>query len=90
VHTPGHTRGHTAFLLPRDGGILVAGDAATNIGRLRPGDHWLAAAVTDDRAAARASFRHLAGFDFEIAVFGHGSPILSGAAERFREADQRR
>jgi glyoxylase-like metal-dependent hydrolase (beta-lactamase superfamily II) len=84
IHTPGHTTGHVSFLLPRAGGVLIAGDAATNVGRLRSGGHWLAAMVSDDIAAARASFRLLADLEFEIAVFGHGAPLLSGAAERFR------
>ena len=85
LHTPGHTGGHLSFLLPRGGGVLIAGDAATNVGRLRSGGHRLAAIVSDDVAAADASFRRLAGLDFETAVFGHGAPLLSGAAERFRQ-----
>jgi glyoxylase-like metal-dependent hydrolase (beta-lactamase superfamily II) len=86
VHTPGHTLGHTAFLLPRDGGVLIAGDAATNIGRVRPGNHWLANVVTEDRTAAGSSFHLLADLEFDVAVFGHGSPILSGASAQFRAA----
>ena len=35
VHTPGHTAGHLALLLPRDGGVLFVGDAAANM--LKPG-----------------------------------------------------
>jgi glyoxylase-like metal-dependent hydrolase (beta-lactamase superfamily II) len=85
VHTPGHTPGHVAFLVPRDGGILIAGDAATNFGRLRSGGHRLAAMVSDDLAAARDSFRRMASLEFEVAVFGHGTPLRSGAAEQFRE-----
>ena len=37
VHTPGHTAGHLALLLPRDGGVLFTGDAATNLLRLGVG-----------------------------------------------------
>ena len=37
LHTPGHTAGHLALLLPRDGGVLFAGDAATNFLRLGVG-----------------------------------------------------
>ena len=37
LHTPGHTAGHLALLLPRDGGVLFAGDAATNLLRLGVG-----------------------------------------------------
>jgi hypothetical protein len=67
-------------------GLLIVGDAATNIGRVRTGNHWLASVVTEDMAAARTSFHLLAGPEFEVAVFGHGSPILSGASEQFRAA----
>lgn len=84
LHTPGHTPGHTAYLLARAGGVLVTGDAATNVGRLRCGSHRLGAMVTDDRAQAAASFDRLARLEFEVAVFGHGAPILANAAERFR------
>ncbi len=38
LHTPGHTAGHVALLWRRDGGVLFAGDAATNFraARRRP------------------------------------------------------
>jgi len=88
LHTPGHTPGHTAFLLPRDGGVLLAGDAAINIGRLRSAGHWLAI-TTQDRDAAAASFRRLAALDFQVAAFGHGAPIRTGAAAHFRRAAAR-
>ena len=31
IHTPGHTAGHLALLLPREGGVLFVGDAASNM-----------------------------------------------------------
>jgi hypothetical protein len=40
--------------------------------------------VTADPAAAAASAAKLASLRFEIAVFGHGSPLTERAVERFR------
>jgi glyoxylase-like metal-dependent hydrolase (beta-lactamase superfamily II) len=78
VHTPGHTAGHLSLLLPRDGGVLFTGDAATNFGRLGAGP------IYEDVAEGRRSLEKLAALDFETALFSHGRPIRSGAGERFR------
>jgi glyoxylase-like metal-dependent hydrolase (beta-lactamase superfamily II) len=79
VHTPGHTAGHLALLLPRDGGVLFVGDAATNYGRLG------SAPIYEDIAEGERSLRRLAALDFEVAAFSHGSTMLSGASARFRK-----
>ncbi len=79
IHTPGHSAGHLALLLPRDGGVLFVGDAATNILRLS----W--SPIFEDVAEGERSLRKLAALDFEVAAFAHGRPIRSGAAHRFRE-----
>ncbi len=80
VSAPGHTEGHIALLLPRDGGVLIAGDAATNVGgRLGVGP------VYEDVGEGMLSLRRLAGLEFETALFSHGRPITPGAAVRFRE-----
>ena len=83
LHTPGHTRGHTSFLLDRAGGVLFAGDVAGGgrNGRLRRSPRM----VTEDSAAESASITRLAELTFEAAVFGHGKPISREAASRFRE-----
>jgi glyoxylase-like metal-dependent hydrolase (beta-lactamase superfamily II) len=81
LHTPGHTRGHVSFLVERGGGVLLAGDAVGNLrGRLRGSPRPL----TADRRAAAESVAKLASLRFEIAVFGHGSPLTERAVERFR------
>jgi len=79
IDTPGHTPGHVSFLLDRDGGLLIVGDAAVaKKGAINRG--WMnRAEPTFD-----ASLRHIAEFDFEKAVFGHAAPIQSGAAAAFR------
>jgi glyoxylase-like metal-dependent hydrolase (beta-lactamase superfamily II) len=80
IFTPGHTAGHLALLLPRDGGVLFVGDTATNYaGRLSYGP------IYEDVAAGEASLHRLAGLQFEVAAFSHGRPIRAHASERFRK-----
>ncbi len=78
VHTPGHTAGHLSLLLPRDGGVLVVGDAATNWARLGVGP------IYEDVDEGRRSLSKLAELPFETALFSHGRPLGPGAAARFR------
>ena len=78
VFTPGHTAGHLALLLPRAGGVLFVGDAATNFGRLSWGP------IYEDVAEGERSLRKLAALDFEVAAFSHGRTLRSGAAAKFR------
>ncbi|MCX6363422.1 MAG: MBL fold metallo-hydrolase [Actinobacteria bacterium] len=78
VYTPGHTAGHLALLLPRDGGVLFVGDAATNFARLSWGP------IYEDVSEGRASLAKLAALDFQVAAFAHGRAIRARAGERFR------
>ena len=78
VCTPGHTLGHLAMLLPRDGGVLFTGDAATNFGRLGAGP------IYEDVDEGMRSLRRLSELEFETALFSHGRPLKPRAAERFR------
>ncbi len=78
LHTPGHTAGHLALLLPRDGGVLFTGDAATNFVRLGVGP------IYEDVDEGMRSLRRLAELQFETALFSHGRPLSPRAAERFR------
>jgi len=76
IETPGHTPGHISVLDPI-AGILVAGDA------LNGADGGVAGPTpdfSDDIDLANASVAKIAGFDFEIALFGHGEPVLAGAS----------
>ncbi|MEJ7785294.1 MAG: MBL fold metallo-hydrolase, partial [Solirubrobacteraceae bacterium] len=77
VATPGHTAGHVS-LLWEDRGICFTGDAAANITRVGPHP------ANDDPARARVAFATLAAQSFEVACFGHGRTLKSGAAERLR------
>lgn len=76
IETPGHTAGHISVFDPV-AGILVTGDALNGEsgGVVGPNPGF-----SEDIDAANASVAVLAGFDYEIALFGHGEPILSGAS----------
>ena len=78
VHTPGHTLGHLALLLPKSGGVLFTGDAATNFVRLGVGP------IYEDVADGMRSLGRLSRLEFDTAVFSHGRPLRPRAAERFR------
>ena len=85
IDTAGHTPGHTSYLLDRDGGLLLVGDAAwsTKDGRVKRGY------VNRSTPEVDGSLRHLAEFEFEIAAFCHSQPIrtqASGAFRRFAES----
>ena len=80
IDTPGHTPGHTSYLLDRAGGVLLVGDAAvaTKDGRVKR--------VSFNRSTPEidGSLCHLAGFEFEVAAFCHSKPIRSQASAAFR------
>ena len=81
IETPGHTAGHISVLDPV-AGVLVAGDA------LNGAEGGLVGAspdFSDDMRAANASAVKLAGFDYEVALFGHGEPVLEGASRLVAE-----
>lgn len=77
VHTPGHSSNHVSLLWKRDRGVLFTGDAAGNNVGL---DYSLG---YEDFELGKSSLRKLADLEFEVAVFGHGKPLLSGASSRF-------
>ncbi|MFE0464009.1 MBL fold metallo-hydrolase [Kitasatospora sp. NPDC058965] len=79
VAVPGHTDGSIAIHLPGPN-VLFTGDAVSNVERTRMG------VFNTDRARAAASVRRLAELGAETAVFGHGTPIASGAAQALRDA----
>lgn len=84
IATPGHCAGQVAVLLHRDGGILLAGDVAANFGA--PATSM----VNEDLALAERSLQAVAERDFEIAVFGHGPTLTSGASAAFADGGRQR
>ena len=79
VSVPGHTDGSIALHLPGPG-VLVTGDAISNMERTRMG------VFNTDRARAVNAVRRLAALAPETAVFGHGAPIRTDAATALRAA----
>lgn len=75
LHTPGHSPGHMA-LWHKERGLLIAGDALNNrngkLGAPPP-------IVTPKLAMARESIVKLGKLNYEVACFGHGPPLRSGA-----------
>ncbi len=79
IHTPGHTLGHLALLLPREGGVLFVGDAANHTARLTLGP------LHEHASESRGSIAKLAALEFEVACFAHGRAIRHGASAAFGE-----
>jgi len=75
VHTPGHTRGHSALLFAERGAVMV-GDAfctwhpVTGVS----GPHLLPRSFNVDSAQALASLERLRRLDVSVTLCGHGSP----------------
>lgn len=80
VATPGHTAGHLSVFDP-DTGVLVAGDALTNDGRLTGSNPQF----TEDDAQATASIQTMAALVPETILVGHGAPVLDNAAQQLQE-----
>ena len=79
VFTPGHSSGHLAFYLARDGGILLIGDACSNMMGL---DYSI---VYNDIAEARRSLAKLAAMDCKAVAFSHGSVLKDGSVGKFKK-----
>lgn len=79
IHAPGHAAGQVAFLIPLHGGILVAADSCGN----RSGLAY--PPIFEDMDTGMQSLKKLSTLDFEVAVFGHGKPITSGASKAFKQ-----
>jgi len=77
IGTPGHSEGHVVFLV-RELGVLFVGDAAMNLLGLREIPAY------ENRRQGLMSLARLSRLDFEVACFGHGESINSGAEKAFR------
>jgi glyoxylase-like metal-dependent hydrolase (beta-lactamase superfamily II) len=80
LHAPGHTPGHIALHSARRG-VLFAGDALMNTFGLR----LPLAMSSHDMDAAKQSARRLAELEYDVALPGHGNPILSEASVKVAE-----
>lgn len=82
LHVPGHTDGSIALFLPAEG-VLFTGDTLASSpvdGSVVPGVFNL------DRPRLLASVARLAALDAQVACFGHGEPVVGGAAAVLRVA----
>ena len=80
IDTPGHTPGHIC-LFSREKSLMFIGDALFHF------FHRLSLPFRDyttDEEQARESLKKLVKYDFEIACFGHGPPILEDASKKIR------
>lgn len=77
IHIPGQCAGQIALLWPRRR-LLIAADACANM------PTFGYALCYENLEEGKKSLRKLAALDFDAAVFGHGGPIKSGAAQKFR------
>ncbi len=77
VETPGHTAGHIA-VLDSIAGVLVAGDALSGVGGEVDGPD---PGFSENMTLAVDSVRKLSGLSFDVALFGHGEPLLESASE---------
>lgn len=80
IDTPGHTPGHTSYLLDRAGGLMLVGDAAWST----KDDEVKRGYVNRSTPEVDSSLRHLAEFEFELAAFCHSKPIRTQASAAFR------
>ncbi len=87
VETPGHTEGHTSFLLPGRG-ILLSGDALVTLDVLSRdrGPRLMPAAVNADSRDALRSLDALERLDADLLLPGHGEPWRGTPAEAVRQA----
>ncbi len=74
LHTPGHTPGSICLYLS-DKDLLIAGDLLAN----RFGLRLPSRGFTVDTVQETQSIKRVAGLEFDILCFGHGSPIVHNA-----------
>ena len=78
IHTPGHSEGHISLFLEKEQ-VLIAGDICGNAGGLNY------SILYEDPALAKQTLKEVAKYNFDIACFGHGNPLLGGANEKMAE-----
>ncbi len=83
IHTPGHTAGSLCLYQP-ERQIMLCGDAIFGINPVtqKPGMGLYLKPITLDNNQALQSLRRLATLPIKVICFGHGEPIVEGAAEQ--------
>lgn len=88
IATPGHTSGHTAWLMPA-AGILFTGDAlisAHPLSRLATGPQLIPEVFNEEDAAMVRSLRNIADLPADVVVPGHGPAIHGSLPELVAKA----
>lgn len=80
IHGPGHTEGSIGLFL-REPRVLFTGDTIAHFE-----SQVLVGPFNIDTDRAVESFRLLAGFDADVACFGHGDPIVGNAHDTLATA----
>ena len=84
LHVPGHCAGQIALVWPHYGGVLIAADSAAN--EAFPWQRGLSyPPIFENMAEGERSLKRLGQLGVEVAVFGHGKPLVGEAGERFKE-----
>jgi glyoxylase-like metal-dependent hydrolase (beta-lactamase superfamily II) len=81
VGAPGHTDGSIAIYLPEHR-LVFTGDSAART----PDGRVILGPFNTDRDRAIDSVRRLAELDADVACFGHGDPVMTGASGMLRAA----
>jgi glyoxylase-like metal-dependent hydrolase (beta-lactamase superfamily II) len=84
VGTPGHTDGSIAIYLPEHR-LVFTGDSAART----PDRRVVLGPFNTDRDRAIDSLRCLAELDADVACFGHGDPVMTGASGMLHAAADR-
>jgi glyoxylase-like metal-dependent hydrolase (beta-lactamase superfamily II) len=79
LETFGHSPGHVSFWYPEKR-LLFCGDVVMHLLGMR----LPIAGVTVNMAQAKQSIQRIAAMDTDIVCFGHGDPIIGGAAAALR------
>jgi glyoxylase-like metal-dependent hydrolase (beta-lactamase superfamily II) len=80
IHAPGHSPGQIALYYPGDGGIILTADSAENLDYLRLPSQYVS------RSECLSTIKKLIVFEFRMALFSHGEPIMRYASENFKVA----
>jgi glyoxylase-like metal-dependent hydrolase (beta-lactamase superfamily II) len=79
IETPGHSLGQVCYWYPAKR-LMFCGDTIVRLAGLR----LPVAAFTVDMTEAKRSIRKIAALDIDILCFGHGAPLIGGAAATIR------
>jgi glyoxylase-like metal-dependent hydrolase (beta-lactamase superfamily II) len=82
IRIEGAAAGEMVLHYAPDGGTLIVGDALINVEPY--GFTFLPAKYCSNEKEMRRSLQKLLDYKAERMLFAHGTPILSGASDRFR------